>query len=135
MISIGIVDKIKRFKVLVLAASTSPKEEKRQELKKRPMAKDTVFTGKSTPKAIARPTIVETTATETNFDKTYSTGFTGETAILSRTLWFFSKRTIAPMKYNPKAAGSENISKTASCSRQEWGIRASTLMYRTVITA
>ena len=51
--------------------------------------------------------IVEIVINAIVFESMYSDTFTGDTTIAFNTFWLFSKRTIAPIKNKPIAAGSE----------------------------
>ena len=51
--------------------------------------------------------IVEIAIKAIVFERMYSDTFTGDTTIAFNTFWLFSKRTIAPIKNKPIAAGSE----------------------------
>jgi hypothetical protein len=99
----------------------NPMAENRHEQRKTPVIKARGFVTIPVGMPITRLTMVDIIPIEKSFDRTYSRGFTGETAKLSRTLSLFSKRTIAPMKYKPIAEGSVKIIRIAAFPRQDSG--------------
>jgi hypothetical protein len=119
--SAGIVAIINRFSVETLQAIISPTEEKRQEHRNTPMMKGRGLVITLAGNPIASAATAEIMPIDISFESTYSDGFVGDTAMLSSTLSLFSKRTMAPIKKSPIAAGSEKIMSTAAFALHDAG--------------
>jgi len=101
-----------------------------------PKVKETIFALVEADKAaIATPTKVEINPRENTFENIYSSIFKGDINIEFKTLSLFSKSTIAPIKKNPKAAGSEKIITADAVPLHEGGNAKTTPIYTIVIMA
>lgn len=81
------------------------------------------------------PTKVEIKPRETTFENIYSSIFKGDINIEFNTLSLFSKSTTAPIKKNPKAAGSEKTITADAVPLHEAGNAKTTPIYTIVIIA
>ena len=106
----------------MFAATINPKSVKKEDPKNVPNATTNKLL-ECAVNAIIIPTTVEIMPMEITFEKIYSPFLTGDTAMEFNTLSLFSSKTIAPIKNNPMAAGSEKIIIAAAFSRHAGGKR------------
>jgi len=101
-----------------------------------PKDKEIIFTlAEDAMASIVTPTKVEINPRENTFENIYSSIFKGDINIEFKTRSLFSKSTIAPIKKNPRAAGSEKIITTDAVPLHEGGNAKTTPIYTIVIMA